>query len=488
MRERTYENIICEEEHNGKECIFPKKVLTKLKMLAAIGTISTLAVVTFSGCTNTRNNLEQLTTEPTTTYVQMMEETTTMRPKIDKTTQQTTQQITYETTTKKEIEQTPTTTTKPVETEKTTIKETEQEVEKTTHEVEQKQDVDKEYNNLFQQLNNELNKKTFPEEANKLFIDTLKRLYENYPTWQKGYKDLPSREEYIKNNLINIIKDIHAVEFYKEGSEKANELYEEESSSAWTTFDENDNLIVGVIAKEADETEEEERNENIESFYHEIIHCKQKNIMNYKNNYFEGNEDFKQLYLEAGATFHMKFTNPFTLEIGGMWSVENEKGDLVVNYNKDNCFGYLLHLNAYEKLVYLAGYTTMDKVEKGEAPLSIVEETIAKKYGKNKASEFLNIMKEWNIEYDNSYKGDEIYDLAIELENKFLEFVKQDINSLKTEQQIKEYKAIWEHYRTKNLPQVIEEDTKNITNKTFGIDSIENMLKNKEKNIEEYER
>lgn len=480
MRERTYENIICEEEHNGKECIFPKKVLTKLKMLAAIGTISILAVVTFSGCTKTRNNLEQLTTEPTTTYVQMMEEPTTTPTKTDKTTQQTT----YETTTKKEIEQTPTTTTKPVETEKTTIKETEQEVEKTTHEVEQKQDVDKEYNNLFQQLNNELNKKTFPEEANKLFIDTLKRLYENYPEWQKGYKDLPNREEYIKSNLIDIIKEIYTIEYYKEDSKEANELYEEGSPSAWTTFDENDNLIVGVIAKEADKSTEEERNINIERFYHEIIHCKQKDIIG--SNYFDENEEIEEIYLEGGATFHMKFTNPYTLEVGGIWSVENEKGDLVVNYNKDNCVGYLLQLNAYEKLVYLVGYTTMDKVEKGEIPLSTIEETIGKKYGAGKATEFLNIMKEWKIEYDNSYKGDEIYNLAIELENKFLEFVKQDINSLETKQQIEEYKAIWERYETKNLPQVIKEDSKDITNETFNIDSIKESLKNKEKG--EYER
>lgn len=183
----------------------------------------------------------------------------------------------------------------------------------------------------------------------------------------------------------------------------------------------------------------------------------------------------------------MKFTNPYTLEIGGIWSVENEKGDLVVNYNKDNCVGYLLHLNAYEKLVYLVGYTTMDKVEKGEIPLSTIEETIAKKYGADKATEFLNTMKEWNIEYNNSYKSDEVYNLAIELENKFLEFVKQDINSLKTEQEIKEYKTIWERYKTKNLPQVIEEDSKDITNKTFNIDTIENMLNEKEKNIKNNE-
>ena len=229
--------------------------------------------------------------------------------------------------------------------------------------------------------------------------------------------------------------------------------------------------------------DEEERNRYVEFFYHEIIHCKQKNTMIYSSNYFEENEDVKQLYLEGGATFHMKFTNPLTLDIRGIWSIENEKGDLTVEYNKDNGSGYLVDLNAYEKMVYLVGYNTMDKIEKGEIPLSVLEETITKKYGKKQASKFLKTMKEWYVEYNNSYKGDKIYNLAIEFENTFLECVKQDINSLKTEKQIKEYKKIWEHYKTKNLPQVTEEETNNITNEIFNIKSIDNMLKSKEKNI-----
>lgn len=491
MSDITYENIICEKKHNGQECIFSKKALTKLKMLATIGTVSALAVVTFSGCTNIRKDVEQLTTtQPTSSYVQMMEETNTTRHTIEETTrptttqpatQPTTQPTTQENTTQKETQQAMTTTKKTIE--QTTVRVTQQEVEKTTKEVEQTQTIDKEYNKLFKQLNKELNKKSFSKEVNKLFIDTFERLYENYPTWQKGYKDLPSREEYIKSNLIDIIKDIDKVNFYKEGSKKANKLEEEGNAFAWTTFDENDNLTVEIIAKEADKVDEEERNRYVEFFYHEIIHCKQKNTMIYSSNYFEENEDVKQLYLEGGATFHMKFTNPLTLDIRGIWSIENEKGDLTVEYNKDNGSGYLVDLNAYEKMVYLVGYNTMDKIEKGEIPLSVLEETITKKYGKKQASKFLKTMKEWYVEYNNSYKGDKIYNLAIEFENTFLECVKQDINSLKTEKQIKEYKKIWEHYKTKNLPQVTEEETNNITNEIFNIKSIDNMLKSKEKNI-----
>ena len=173
----------------------------------------------------------------------------------------------------------------------------------------------------------------------------------------------------------------------------------------------------------------------------------------------------------------MKFANPFNLNVGGIWSIENEEGSLIIDYNKDNGAGYLVDLNAYEKLVYLVGYNTMDKVEKGELPISIVEETITKKYGKTQASKFLQTMKEWYTEYNNSYKGEEIYNLAIEFENVFLECVKQDINMLQTENEIREYKEIWEHYKTKNLPQVTEDEAKNnITNEIFNIESIDNML------------
>lgn len=480
MSEGTYEKIICEKSHNGKECRFSKKALTKLKMLATIGTISALAVVTFSGCASIKKDVEQITTtQPTSSYGQMMEETTTAKPVIEETT--TTNPVTQESTTQKETQPDITTTKKPVE--QTTVKVTKQEVEETTKEVEQIENVDKEYNKLFEELNNELSKKDFSEEVNQLFIDTFERLYQNYPTWQKEYEDLPAREDYIKSNLINIIKNIDKVNFYKEGSKEAIELDEEGYSSAWTTFDEDRNLKIGFIAKEADKADEEERNRDIECFYHEIIHCKQEYLMDYVNDYFYGNEEVEQLYLEGGATFHMKFTNPFSLDIGGMWSIENEKGSLVIEYNKDNCSGYLVDLNAYEKLVYLVGYNTMDKVEKGELPISIVEETITKRYGKEQASKFLQTMKEWYIEYNNSYKGEEIYNLAIEFENVFLECVKQDIDLLETESEIKEYKKVWEYYKAKNLPQVTEEETrKNITNETFNINSIDNMLNKKEQN------
>lgn len=479
MSDIKYENITCEKKHNGQECIFSKKALTKLKMLATIGTVSALAVVTFSGCTNIRKDVEQLTTtQPTSSYVQMMKETTTTKHTIEETTQPTTTQpTTQENTTQKETQQTTTTTKKPIE--QTTVKATQQEVEKTTKEVEQTQNIDKEYNKLFKQLNKELNKKSFSKEANKLFIDSFEALYSNYSSWKKGYKDLPSKSEYIKNNLIDVIKEIEYVDFYDINSKEAKKLMKEGEPLAWTEISEENELKIAIISESADAEEIESRQGDIENFLHEIVHCREKKIT-FNSDYFDGYRDIEQLILEGGATFHMKFAKPANLEATGSWLIADKKDEYNISYNKQNCLGYLVEMNAYEKLVYLAGYETVEKIEKGEQPISILQEVISKKYGKEKTTKFLKTMEEWYVEYDNSWKGDTVYNLAIELENQFLDFIKYDINSLKTEEEAKRYEEIYKFYKTKNLPQV--EDTKtmeNITPQLFSTKELDKLLKTK---------
>ena len=337
-----------------------------------------------------------------------------------------------------------------------------------------------EYKRLRAKLDKELNKKDFSKQADTIFIDTFERLYENYPTWQHGYRDLPSREEYITENFINIIKYIYDVEYYVAGTKKAIELEEEGNGFAGTTFDENYNLIVSITAKKAGKADIKERNDDIEGFYHEITHCKQKDIMISKSDYFDKDEDVKDIYIEGGATFHMKFTYPLKSEEFGSWSIEDKKGNYMIEYVKDNCIGYLVDLNAYEKLVYLVGYTTMDKVEKGKISLSELEKTVAKKYGQQQACEFFQTMKEWYVKYNESYKGDEIYNLAIEFEKQFLGFVEQDIDALKTQKQAKKYKPIYDFYMTKNLPIVTALKTnKDITKKTFNISALDKKLNEK---------
>lgn len=174
----------------------------------------------------------------------------------------------------------------------------------------------------------------------------------------------------------------------------------------------------------------------------------------------------------------MKFIKPANNELTGSWMIsKNENYDINILYAKENCQGYLLHMNAYEKLVYLAGYNNVEKVENKEAPFSIIEDAISKKYGKDKTAEFFTTMNDWYMEYNNDYKGEEVYNLAIKLENLFLKFIETDIKNLKTEKEIKRYTEIYEFYKGKNIPQVkktlVGEDIKE---EVFGINNIDDLL------------
>jgi len=480
-------NIICEQNH--QKCFIPSKISTKLKMLTTISAITMAAVVTFSGCASERQNLQQTEAKD---YAQAMEETTgneyNTKEEIEQGIEYDSKEQDEETKeqdeeTKEQDEETIGQDQEIKEQDEETIGQDQEIKEQDEETIGQDQEIEEqdkqivEYSQLLTNLNQELNKKNFSYEANQLLIDTFDRIYNNYSSWENGYNDMPSKEEYIQKNYINIIKDIDEVNFYDSESEQAKKLIEEGSAAAWTEYT-GESLKISIIAKNKNEATYEERNQDIEFFYHEVAHCKQENILldwNYFNNY----ESIKQIFIEGGATFHMKFTNPFTEQVWGAWSIANEKGDLIIDYNKDNCLGYLVELNAYEKLVYLVGYDTIDKIEKGEIPFSTISETISQKYGDEKADEILETMSEWYEKYNDSWKGDEVSDLSIKLENLFLDCMKEDINRISNKEETEKYIKLYEHYKIKNLPQAIDASGNSITNNIFNISQVDNTLKNK---------
>lgn len=173
----------------------------------------------------------------------------------------------------------------------------------------------------------------------------------------------------------------------------------------------------------------------------------------------------------------MKFIKPSTKKPAGSWIISDENDEINVAYTKENCQGYLLEMNAYEKLVYLAGYNTIEKVENKEAPFSIVQDIISEKYGKEKAADFFKTMNNWYVEYNNNWQGEDVFNLAIKLEKLFLEFIKLDINNLKSENEAKAYIKFYEFYKTKNLPQVTDTISgEQITNEIFEINNIDELL------------
>ena len=218
-----------------------------------------ILIASLTACGKVQNKIYETTTEPITTTKATTTKATT-----------TTEAETTETTTTKATTTLKATTT----TNSTTTKLTTQKVTTTQKETTTKKAVPTEYDSLLAKLKKELDKKVFDEEVNMLFYDTFDRLYENYPTWQHGYRNLPSREKYITENLINIIGRIDKVYFYAKGTKEANELEEEGYASAWTSADENGNIYISIIAKKSNEVGKETRNRDIECFYHEIAAVK----------------------------------------------------------------------------------------------------------------------------------------------------------------------------------------------------------------------
>ncbi len=457
----------------------------KRNIVIALLTVAVLMLL--SACANYRESSIR-TTEPTTkatttSTTKKSTTTTTATTTTDSTTSTTTkpETTTSITTTEKVV---PVTTTEPQTVDSTTQTETTKKATKpvvpttetTTAPKSTAEQQPEDYKRLRKKLIKELNKKDFHPEIDSIFLDTLDNLYKNYPAWRAGYRYLPSTEEYITENLINIVKFIYNIEYYVKGSKAANDLYDEGSPSAWTTFDEDYNLIVGIILTKPADVDEQTRNCEIEEFFHEIIHCKQRKILR-SNTYFEGNEEFENPFTEGGATFHAKFTTPYSSEVNGSWFLFNKDETRTINYNKSNCVGYLNYMNAFEKIVYLVGYDLIDKVERTEVPLSTIKETISEKYGHEKTADFLETMKNWLVLYDESPKDGEAYNTAVALEKKFLNFIEQDIDALKNKKQAKEFKPIYDFYIQNNLSRVVIIDSdKDISRKVFGIAKLDEKL------------
>jgi hypothetical protein len=442
----NYNNIkMCEEHKNGQ---MPDDVLKKIKdksirFFSLIGVV----LVGFTACTeekDVKKDIEETTIPNETETNVEKDDYNDVTDKIDVPEQ--------ESTTSEKHEE--------------TVTSKEPEVEKP---VDKKEEESKaKYNELLNKLNDELDKKDFSKEANQAIKSVLDNLYKNYPTWQVIYKDLPPVEEYIQNNLIDTIKNINSLTIYDFESEMGQKLQEEGHAFGETDSEMNITMIFSDRGGADD----------IESTFHEIIHCKQKKIL-FNEEYFEDNPELRLLILEGSTTFNQKFVNPLDVKVSGSWGISNESETTTIKYNKDNCIGYLVELNAFENLVYLAGYDTIDKVEKGEISLPELKDKIAQNYGRTKANKIWSTIREWYNSYNEAWKSDKTFKVAIELQELYFDCIKQDVNNLKPNQ-VKEYMDIWRGYKLKNTPQIEDSDDRNITNEFFdSIDEIDELLVDK---------
>ena len=339
-------------------------------------------------------------------------------------------------------------------------------------------DKGSEYERLSDELNKALEKKNFDYEVNMLFKDTFETVYKNFNGWKKGYRNFPTREEFIMNCIINPIYDIDNVLFYENGSKEANKLLEEDNMPlAWVEYSEDYKPTIGIIAEKADTEELYIRETDIEKFLHEITHCKGRALV---YDYCVGYEEVEYYFEEGMTTFTQKFATNVNDDVHGSWSIGDAGDNYEIQYQKSNCIGYLIYMNTCEKLAYLADYKNLEKVELGKLQFSELVDIIAQRYGRVETDIFFATITDMYKSYDENWCSDEVYNLAISVERMFLDFIKQDINALSSTKEAEAYKPIYDFYMRKNLPAVIDvKNDKDISRELFDIVSLDNLLSEK---------
>lgn len=321
----------------------------------------------------------------------------------------------------------------------------------------------KTYDKLLSELMAALSEKGFGSDVNDTLIETFNRLYDNYNNWQGLYKDLPTREEFIRDKLINSIKYIKEFNIYEEDSPEEKELIRKYNAIYFTT---NDNVIFMVNG-----------NSDISMIaLHEIAHTEQ-NIEEspsiQKQNYFYNGVILSEALCEGEATFYMKFTESPSSKKTSSDYIENSKG-FEVNYRKSIREGYAKYLNLYENLVLFAGYENLNSV-KGEKIPAQIEKAIAQNYGNELATEVMESFAEL-IKSENSYNKNKQYEQAIKTQTVFLKCIEHDIDSLSNKNDVKKYVNIYRGYKLNNLLQVTDSQGNNITNETFDIERLDDKL------------
>ncbi len=332
------------------------------------------------------------------------------------------------------------------------------------------------YERLRRTLDIILEEKHFQEEVNLLFYDTLDNLYEYYPQWRKIYRDMPPTEEYIKNNFLVAAQMLDVVKFYDEDSPEGQAALEEEDAfgSMWA---EDDKLYIHIIAKLAENADEDSRNNSIEYFYHELTHVRTEGIVCDPNDNFESYPDIRMDIIEGCSTFHMKFVTPFNNDVGGSWGIANADQSINIDYVKSNCNGYLLYLNVYEKLMYLAGYDTIYNMEMYNVHVDSISTAISGKYGDNAGYILLEKIGYRSMEYDDSWCGDEVYELSVEIENYFLSLIIKDIENCKSADELSEVESLYLAYKSRNMPVVYTESIETvITDEVFDTALVEKAI------------
>lgn len=323
------------------------------------------------------------------------------------------------------------------------------------------------YNKLLNQFNIEVNKKGFSDATYKYLKAAFDKTYENYDSWKQINKDLPSKEQYIRDNIISNIKNIKNIYLLpiesNEAQDKLNKGY-----GLGTT---NNKFEIFLIT---DDSYESNFDKEVERLLHEIIHVGQKNIV-FNKEYFSNYDYLKTIIIEGEATYKQKFMNEPTAEKLASKCISNGNYDLI--YQNDNGQGYHKDLSIYSSLVFLAGYDAMERVSSGEQEINSIKVSIERRYGKQTADTiFSELVKQDKAEKNGDEKAQ--MEAATNFYKEVLKCIEKDIAKLKTKKDVIEYTNIYRAYKINVLPKISKGDVDH-TNEYFGIAELDAQLSNK---------
>lgn len=323
------------------------------------------------------------------------------------------------------------------------------------------------YNKLLNNFNKEFNKKEFSEKAYIYMKEIFDNMFGNYDKWKQINKDLPSKEKYITDNLINNIKHIRNINFYAIDSKEAQEGLDNGYGLAYT----NSDFEITVIYDESSE-----KNFDIEvlRLAHELEHIDQKNIA-FNSNYFEEYPYMRDILVEGGASSKMKYmSKPKAEKISG-YLIESE--NYTLEYKNDTGEGYPLEMNLYDNIMSLVGYDLMEKIDSGEQPIESIKSAIERRYGAQTANKvFTELENLYNAKEENNNKAQ--MEAAVYLQKEFLGCIEKDIDKLQNKEDVIKYTNIYRSYKINNLAKVYRNNNE-ITDEYFNIEKIDKKMTDK---------
>lgn len=328
------------------------------------------------------------------------------------------------------------------------------------------------YQKLCKEIYAVIKEKGFSNLAKKFLHEILLNKLKNYNQWRTGYLDMPSAQAYLRENLIDALKNVKSITLVDENSRKGKKL----AAQGWGSGETDGDLNIFVMYHDPSTALPETHLEDLEKLDHEIKHCKDEKVLS-KPKHYKNNFDLRDLLIEGGATFHQKFVSPLSAYQSGSWAIGDRSGTMQIAYEKNNCYGYLLHLYLYETLVYLAGYRTVEDVGMGQPVMSIKKE-ITRKYGAKIANKIWNGMLDLHRYFEEDDEGVDVFRFAVNLHKQILKCMQKDIERLNVKKptQVRRYLEVYRYYKLKVMPKVYENLYTDITSSTFDTEVLDRLL------------